>query len=71
MPRLDDLHTLRSLLLSTLGEVSPDKRAAVSLELRRTIAEIDELEAATGEQKGSVLDELTARRAARRTGTAG
>ena len=69
MPRLDDLHALRSLLLSTLGEVPPDKRAAVSLELRRTIAEIDELEAAGTGQRGTVLDELQSRRAARRTGT--
>lgn len=73
--RLDDLRLLRGSLLEALGVAedreAPGDVARVSSELRRVLSEIAEIEAAAGEQKGSVLDELTARRAARRTGTAG
>ena len=71
MSRLDDLREMRALLFDAVEEVDLDKRASTVAELRRVVKEIDELEAAAGDQKGSVLDELTARRAARRTGTAG
>ena len=71
MSRLDDLREMRLILIDTVDEVEPDRRASVVAELRRVLAEIDELEAAGTGQRGTVLDELTARRAARRTGTAG
>ena len=69
MSRLDDLREMRLILIDTVDEVEPDRRASVVAELRRVLAEIDELEAAGTGQRGTVLDELQSRRAARRTGT--
>ena len=69
MSRLEDLREMRLILIDTVDEVEPDRRASVVAELRRVLAEIDELEAAGTGQRGTVLDELQSRRAARRTGT--
>ena len=69
MSRLDDLREMRLILIDTVDEVEPDRRASVVAELRRVLAEIDQLEAAGTGQRGTVLDELQSRRAARRTGT--
>ena len=69
MSRLDDLREMRLILIDTVDEVEPDRRASVVAELRRVLAEIDELEAAGTGQRGTVLDELQSRGAARRTGT--
>ena len=71
MSRLDDLREMRLILIDTVDEVEPDRRASVVAELRRVLAEIDVIESAGATQKGTVLDELQARRAARRTGTEG
>lgn len=71
MSRLEDLQEMRALLFDAVEDVELEKRASTIAELRRVVKEIDELEASSAGQKGSVLDELTARRAARRTGTAG
>lgn len=63
MGRLDELKTLYQTLLSTIGEVDPDKRAAVSREMRATLLEIQELEAdMPAEGPVSKLDELRAKR---------
>ena len=72
MSRLEDLQEMRALLFDAVEDVELEKRASTIAELRRVVKELDELEASSSAgQKGTVLDELTARRAARRTGTAG
>ena len=71
MSRLEDLREMRLILIDTVDEVEPDRRASVVAELRRVLAEIDVIESAGAGQKGTVLDELQARRTARRTGTEG
>ncbi|YAL82851.1 hypothetical protein ACMYYO_13150 [Dermacoccaceae bacterium W4C1] len=55
---------LRADLLEWMREAPADKRAALVAQFRATLAEIDEL--APPEQKGDAVDEIAARRAARR-----
>lgn len=64
MSRLDDLENLREVLIASINEAYPDKRAGLANQLRLTLAEIDELRPA--EQVGDVVDDLAQRRAARR-----
>jgi hypothetical protein len=68
MSRLTDLRTLRENLSDWLLEAPVDRRAALVAQYRATLAEIEELE--PKEARGDGIDEITARRAARRTGPA-
>ena len=68
MARLDDLVTLREQLLAWMDEAPADRKAPLVAQFRATLAEIDEL--APEEKSGDGIDEITARRAARRAGTA-
>ena len=69
MARIDDLRGLRDLLWASLAEADPDKRASLAAQYRGTLAEIDELTKAEGEQRDGI-DEIAARRAARGGSTA-
>lgn len=68
MARLDDLKQLREDLLDWMGEAPADRKAALVAQFRATLAEIDEL--SPKEQAGDSIDEIAARRAARRSGPA-
>lgn len=68
MTRLEDLTQLRSDLLDWLGEAPADRKAALVAQYRATLAEIDEL--SPKEAVGDSIDEIAARRAARRSSTA-
>ena len=68
MSRLTDLRTLRENLSDWLLEAPVDRRAALVAQYRATLAEIEELE--PKEAVGDGIDEITARRAARRTSPA-
>lgn len=64
MGRLDDLQKLRSDLLEWMSEAPADRRAALVGQFRATLEEIDEL--SPKEAHGDSIDEIAARRAARR-----
>lgn len=68
MSRLDDLTTLRDDLRAWMDEAPADHKAALVAQYRATLAEIDEL--SPKEAVGDSVDEIAARRAARRSGTA-
>lgn len=68
MSRLDDLTKLRGNLLEWLDEAPADRKAALVAQFRATLAEIDEL--SPKEAVGDSIDEIAARRAARRSGPA-
>jgi hypothetical protein len=68
--RIDRLRDLADLLEASLAEASVGVRAQIAAQYRATLAEIEELEGAQPGQKGTALDELNARRAAREAGTA-
>ena len=65
MSRLDDLKQLRTDLLEWLEEAPADRKAALVGQYRATLAEIDEL--SPKEAAGDSIDEIAARRAARRS----
>lgn len=67
MTRLDDLTKLRADLLTWMGEAPADRKAPLVAQYRATLAEIDEL--TPKEAVGDSIDEIAARRAARRSGT--
>ena len=64
MSRLEDLTKLRADLLEWLDEAPADRKAALVGQYRATLAEIDEL--SPKEAAGDTIDEIAARRAARR-----
>jgi hypothetical protein len=66
MSRLDDLTKLREDLLAWMDEAPADRKAALVAQYRATLAEIDEL--SPKEAVGDSVDEIAARRAARRSG---
>jgi hypothetical protein len=68
MSRLDDLTKLREDLLAWMDEAPADRKAALVAQYRATLAEIDEL--SPKEAVGDSIDEIAARRAARRSGPA-
>lgn len=68
MSRLDDLVKLRGALLEWLDEAPADRKAALVAQFRATLAEIDEL--SPKEAVGDGIDEIAARRAARRARSA-
>jgi hypothetical protein len=68
MSRLDDLTKLREDLLAWMDEAPADRKAALVAQYRATLAEIDEL--TPKEAVGDSVDEIAARRAARRSGAA-
>lgn len=72
MARIDDLKGLRGILREALDEASVGVKAQIAAQYRATLAEIEELEkaSATGAPKGSGLDEVSERRAARSAGAA-
>jgi len=72
MARIDDLRDLREILRDALDEASVGVKAQIAAQYRATLAEIDELEAADAPAvpKGSGLDALSERRAARAAGAA-
>lgn len=67
--RLADLVRLREQLLLWMDEAPADRKAALVGQFRATLAEIDEL--TPTEQKGDVVDEIAARRSARRKSAPG
>jgi hypothetical protein len=66
--QLDDLHKLRLDLLDWMLEAPVDRKAALVAQYRATLAEIAELE--PKEAAGDGIDEIAARRTARRPGSA-
>lgn len=70
MARIDKLRDLAALLEESLQEASVGVRAQIAAQYRATLAEIDELDDAPATGKGTALDELNARRAARESGAA-
>lgn len=68
MARLDDLVALREQLQVWLEDAPVDRKAALVAQYRSTLAEIDEL--TPKEQVGDGIDEIAARRSARRAGAA-
>lgn len=68
MSRLGDLTTLRDDLLTWMDEAPVDKKAPLVAQYRATLAEIEKL--TPKEKAGDSIDEIAARRAARRSGTA-
>lgn len=67
MTRIDDLVKLRADLLEWLDEAPADRKAALVAQYRATLAEIDEL--TPKEVVGDGIDEIAARRGARRAGS--
>lgn len=65
MNRLKDLIDLREQLLAWMQEAPVDRKAALVAQFRSTLAEIDEL--SPKEETGDTIDEIAARRAARRS----
>lgn len=65
MNRLKDLTELREQLQMWMVDAPVDRKAALVAQYRATIAEIDEL--TPKEEIGDSIDEIAARRAARRT----
>lgn len=65
MSRLDDLVELRQNLLEWMDEAPADRKAALVAQFRATLAEIDSLK--PKEAEGDGIDEIAARRAARRS----
>jgi len=68
MARLDDLQKLREDLLLWLEDAPVDRKAALVAQYRATLAEIDEL--TPKEKAGDGIDEISARRSARRASPA-
>lgn len=68
MTRLERLEALRDDLLVWMTEAPADRRAALVAQYRGTLAEIAELE--PKKAVGDGVDEIAARRAARRSGAA-
>jgi hypothetical protein len=68
MARLDDLVKLRADLLEWMEAAPADRKAALVAQYRATLAEIDEL--TPKEVVGDGIDEIAARRGARRAGSA-
>lgn len=72
MARIDRLRALADHLEAALEEASVGVKAQIAAQYRATLAEIDELEGASAPavEKGTGLDELNQRRAARQSGAA-
>ena len=72
MARIDRLRALADLLEESIVEASIGVRAQIAAQYRATLADIDELEKASAPAapKGSGIDEVNARRAAREAGAA-
>lgn len=71
MARLDRLKALADHLEDALTEASVGVKAQIAAQYRATLAEIDAIEGANAPAgKGTGLDELNARRAARESGAA-
>lgn len=54
MSRLDDLKDLREVLIASIHEAEPDKRAPLANQLRATLVEIEDLEGAEPVVGGNV-----------------
>lgn len=65
--RLSDLIDLREKLLGWMDSAPVDRKAALVAQYRATITEIEEL--SPREQVGDGIDQIAARRAARRSGS--
>jgi hypothetical protein len=63
--RLEDLRATRDRLRVLVREAEPQYVAALAGRLQAVLAEIDELDPPAPEVKGTPLDEVKARRAAR------
>jgi len=64
--RLDDLRYLREVLIASIDEAEPDKRAPLANQLRATLVEIDELmgaEPVVGENVSPIAAAIAAREA--------
>ena len=72
MARIDDLRELRAILREALDEATVGVKAQLAAQYRATLAEIEEIEheSAPEAPKGSGLDEVSERRAAREAGAA-
>lgn len=69
MARIDDLKMLRTQVIATLEAAEPREVAQLSRELRALAAEIDSIERAAP-KRGSLVDELSAKRDALRVADA-
>lgn len=65
MGRLEDLTALREQLLAWMQDAPVDRKASLVAQFRATLAEIEEL--SPKEEIGDSIDEIAARRAARRS----
>lgn len=72
MARIDRLRVLADTLETALDEATVGVKAQIAAQYRATLAEIEDIEKASAPAapKGSGLDEVTARRAAREAGAA-
>lgn len=72
MARIDDLRELRGILRDALDEASVGVKAQLAAQYRATLSEIEEIEGAQSAPagKGTAVDEVNARRAAREAGAA-
>lgn len=69
--RLETLRALRDRIASQIDETDSARDvAALGQRLMDALGQIDDIEGSTPEQKGTALDDLRARRAARRSGAA-
>lgn len=66
--RLDDLTYLRTLIIDSLAECEPEKRAPLVARLESVIAQIEKL--SPDAKAGDPVDEIAKRRAARGAGSA-
>lgn len=72
MARLDDLRALREGIVGRMESCESDQNYAVlGRLLADVVKQIDEIDPAPAAQKGTALDELNARRAARVAGSTG
>ena len=72
MSRIDRLRALADLLEESLTEASIGVRAQIAAQYRATLADIEEIEKASAPAapRGSGVDQVAERRAARESGTA-
>jgi hypothetical protein len=68
MNRVEDLAELREQLKVWMDDAPVDRKAALVAQYRATLAEIDEL--SPKKESGDTIDEIAARRAARRPSAA-
>lgn len=69
MSLISELEELRDVLLESLRSADPDKRASLAREYRTTVEKIDALAKAEPTTKKTPLDQVSAKRAERTSGS--